>query len=156
MELKRYMEDSREPVKRRALRFSYQYGFLLEAGWGKESYPVRNRFPMLALEKLKTLLGLARLTASRFRVFRNERMSSFLGEEMSFQSGDRASTISSHSCLAAVESLGKRWLKKALTALRSGSSPSSGIRRTKRPILIRTYPPSSRCSTYFVYHRSLA
>lgn len=89
---------------------------------------------MLALSKLKTLDGLALLTISRFNKFKKLLMSSFFGEEMSFHSACLASTMSNHSSRADCESAERRWLKKALMAMRSGSArPSCGMRRTSRP-----------------------
>jgi hypothetical protein len=82
---------------------------------------------------MNVLLGLARLTASRLTEFKNDRINSRLGEEMLRHRSDVPSTMSSHSSLASRESLGSRWLKSAFRALRSGSSPLSGMRRTRRP-----------------------
>ena len=71
-------------------------------------HPVRNKFPTLALEKLKTEVGRARFTISMFSTLMKLRISSFLGEEMSRQSSCRASTMSSHSCRASLGSVERR------------------------------------------------
>lgn len=100
------------------------------------THPVKNIFPTLAPWKLKTLLGLALFTISRFSRFRKLRISSFLGDETTLHSSCRASTISSHSRRAACGSDARRWLKKVLIADLSGSLwllPSEGIKRTRRP-----------------------
>lgn len=129
----RYMADSREPEKRRALRRVVSN--LVTAYHGRMPYPVKNIFPILADEKLKTDDGLALLTTSRLNRFRKDRMSSFLCDEISVHSGCRASTIASHSIRAASESAGRRWLKNALMAAVSwSSSPLPGIKRTRRPV----------------------
>lgn len=56
------MADSKDPEKMRA--------------------PVRNMLPIEASAKLKVDVGRARLTISRFKVLRMDRMSSRFGEEM--------------------------------------------------------------------------
>ena len=70
--------------------------------------PVRKRFPTDADWKLKDDVGRTRFTISRLMVFRNERMSSRLGEGIDVQSRCRDSTMSSHSCRASVESAERR------------------------------------------------
>lgn len=50
------------------------------------TYPVKNKFPILALVKLKTELGLARFTISMFVWLKMERMSSRFSLEMSVHS----------------------------------------------------------------------
>lgn len=47
------------------------------------TYPVKNIFPILADSKLNTELGLALLTISKFSKLSTERISSFLGGDMS-------------------------------------------------------------------------
>lgn len=42
-----------------------------------KTHPVKNIFPILALEKLNTLDGLTLFTTSKFSRFKNDRMSSF-------------------------------------------------------------------------------
>lgn len=74
----------------------------------KITYPVRNKFPTLALSKLKTLLGFALLTISRFSKFKKLRINSFLEDEMWVHNACRPSTTSSHSSFAAWASAGSR------------------------------------------------
>lgn len=63
---------------------------------------------MLAPEKSNRLVGLDRLTISKFMEFRKLRISSLFGDEIPVQSGCVASTKSSHSALAGPYDLGKR------------------------------------------------
>ena len=60
IEWKRYIADSKEPVKKRA--------------------PVRNRFPVEALWKLKWAVGRWRFRSSRLRWLKKERRSSRFSE----------------------------------------------------------------------------
>lgn len=71
------MAASKLPVKRRA--------------------PVRKRLPTEADWKLKIEEGRARLVISMLIVFKKDRMSSFLAEEMADHKGWLPSTISNHS-----------------------------------------------------------
>jgi hypothetical protein len=109
-----------------------------------KTYPVKNKFPMLALEKLKVLLGRALFTASRLTELRKDRINSRFGGEMLRHRSEVPSTMSSHSSRASRESLGSRWLKSILMAIRSGSSPLSDMRRTRRPKM------GIRCELYCI------
>lgn len=67
-------------------------------------------------------------------MLRKERISSRFSEVMKVHRGCRASTMSSHSFLAAIESEdGRRWLNNVLIAVVSGELAFSGMRRTSRP-----------------------
>lgn len=73
-----------------------------------QTYPVKNKFPILALEKLNTELGRALLTISKLTRLNTDRMSSRFSLEMLVQSSARPSTISSHcsrACVGSDESL---------------------------------------------------
>lgn len=125
------MALSREPQNRRALYVVNGEHFVRER---ERLYLVMKRLPIAPFVKSKVLDGRARLTISRLMRFRKLRISSFFGEEMSFQSSCRDSTISSHSSRALPESDERRALKRRRMAARSGlSGSSSGIRRTSRP-----------------------
>ena len=65
---------------------------------------VKNRLPTDADWKLKTDEGRARFTISRLMLLRKERISSRFEEEMCVQREWRASTMSSHSIRARMES----------------------------------------------------
>ena len=81
--------------------------------------------------------GRARLTISRLRRLRNERISSFLDGVMCVQREDVDSTMLSHSRRAVMGSLDRRWLKNDLMAALSRSTwpaGGSGMRRTSRPV----------------------
>jgi len=93
----KYMADSREPVKRRAL-VDVRRGDSFSI---KQTHPVKKRLPMLAREKSNLELGLNRLTISMLTTLKKLRMSSFFGADIPCHSGCVASTMSSHSCLAA-------------------------------------------------------
>jgi hypothetical protein len=100
----------------------------------KRRAPVRKRFPTEADWKLNTEDGRARFTISRFMVFKKDLMSSLFSEEMNDHNGWRASTMSSHSLRAELESdEERRWLKSSLIAVFSGLEGESGMRRTSRP-----------------------
>lgn len=109
---RRYMADSKLPVKSRA--------------------PVRKRFPTDADWKLKDEVGRRRFTISRLMVLKRERMSSRFSEEMDVHSACLASTTSSHSIRARGESGERRWLNSVLIAVVSGEEESSGISLTSR------------------------
>lgn len=100
-----------------------------------QTYPVKNKLPILALEKSKLDDGRFRFTISKATAFKMDRMSSRLGVEILCQSVCSASTISSHSARAAFGSFGNRWLKNALIAAFSlwSLSGSFGMSRTNRP-----------------------
>ncbi len=94
---------------------------------------MRNRFPILASAKLKTEVGRARLTISRFSVFKTERISSLLGLDTNVQSRCLASTMSSHSARALMGSELRRYSKSVFSAVLSSSASWLGMRRTRRP-----------------------
>ena len=73
------MADSKEPEKSRALTgLSY---LVSDQSWD-DAHPVRNRLPILALEKSKREVGLSFLTISRLTQLRKLRMSSRFGEDI--------------------------------------------------------------------------
>jgi len=86
------------------------------------TYPVRNRLPILAPEKSKLDEGRRRLTISYATTFSIDRTSSFFAVEILLQRACSASMICCHSSRAKVRSLGSLWLKKVLMAAFSLSS----------------------------------
>jgi hypothetical protein len=102
------------------------------------THPVKNRLPMLAPEKSKVELGRSRFRISKLTMFNTARISSFSADEISVQRACSASRICSHSAFAATLSFGSRWLKKTLIAAFLRSSSWSGMRRTSRPVVIRS------------------
>lgn len=75
----RCIAASKLPVNSLALCLSSEGDFRSEKGL---THPVKNRFPMLAPEKSNLLVGLRRLTISRFIELRKLRMSSFFGDDI--------------------------------------------------------------------------
>lgn len=96
---KRYTAASKLPVNRRALRVDAVRA-MIHHGAECITYPVRNKFPMLAAEKSNLLVGRMRLTISWLMELRKLRINSLRGTEMSFQIGCVASRMSSHSSRA--------------------------------------------------------
>jgi hypothetical protein len=125
------------------------------------THPVKNRLPMLAPEKSKVELGRSRFRISKLTMFNTARISSFSADEISVQRACSASRICSHSVFAATLSFGSRWLKKTLIAAFLRSSSWSGMRRTSRPVVIRSdtfhvaISDTQRLWTYSLRHRCL-
>lgn len=87
-----------------------------------DTYPVKNKLPILAPEKSKLDEGRRRFTISYATTFNMDRTSSFFAVEMFVHSACSASIICNHSSLAEECSLGNLWLKKVLIAAFSLSS----------------------------------
>lgn len=89
--------------------------------------------------KLNVLVGgRVRLDISSWRWFRKDRISSFLERGIEVQRGWVAERRSFHSVRARDWEVGeRRWLKRVFSAALEGEVGFSGMRRTRRPGIVR-------------------